>query len=77
MNKEKLGQEPAFPLTEYKYTGDGVHEWVSEYGMSKRLHIASEILKSIASMHSPKSLIPAEVKQAYDYADELLRQEYI
>lgn len=72
MNKEKLGQEPAFPLAEPQ------NEF--EIGMSKRFYAACAAMNGLMSSLSPTQEITARLaeqisKESYMIADELLKQE--
>jgi len=74
MSEKKLGQEPSFPSTEYKYTGDGCHNYVTEPGMSKRFYAACAAMQGLlASGYDVKFDIL--IRNSYECADELLKQE--
>lgn len=76
MNKEKLGQEPAFPM-DFEQRND------FQLGMSKRFYAACaamngllsnpEIIKAMA--RDMKTADKDLAKAAYEVADELLKQE--
>lgn len=86
MDKEKLGQEPAFPM-EFEQRND------FQFGMSKRFYAACAAMTGILSSmpHSKENTIEwlesilkvygnikvgeAVAKEAFMYADELLKQE--
>jgi hypothetical protein len=80
--KEKLGSEPAFPVKEF---GETVGTLVDYKGMSKRLYLAGMMMQGILT--NPyltlkdngklvKELTPKLVAEtAYNYVDELLKQE--
>ena len=85
MKKEKLGQEPAFPMV----NSDGVPGLItkpySDYiekmytnGMSKRLFLAGMAMQGLLaspSFTNPR-MKPSDVsKMAFGMADELLKQE--
>ena len=79
MNK-KLGQEPAFPITEEQMDRIEKYPHMSEMaGMSKRFYAACAAMQGILSNGNinPNGIMPIEVKVklAYEYADELLKQE--
>lgn len=80
MNKEKLGQEPAFPrpIGEYKTVGDG--KWSpAQKGMDKRFYAACAAMQGILSngLANPDKPIRTItiIESAYKFADELLKQE--
>jgi hypothetical protein len=81
MSEKKLGQEPAYPNTETYNPNNMECNCTFQIGMSKRLAIASKIAAGLASNEIGLSLariserVPKNVKIAYEYADELLRQE--
>ena len=76
--KEKLGQEPAFPVTENVIA-------MANLGMSKRFYAAcaamqgllsNELyLKDAALATKGKNIVREIVSNAYAFADELLKQE--
>ena len=82
MNKEKLGQEPAFPM-DFEQRND------YQFGMSKRFYAASMAMQGLLanpniagqlSRQLPKSASIEEcyasvVATAYSVADEMLKQE--
>jgi hypothetical protein len=78
--KSKLGQEPAFPIEYGEYNSTGLLCKRQDFGISKRLYIATFALQGFIAGRSPhvelkhidKSLI---VKYAFEYADEMLKQE--
>ena len=68
----KLGQEPAFPINEM-----GSDREISfNPGISKRFYAACAAMQSLITS-SPEGFgaISRNVKTAYEYADELLKQE--
>jgi hypothetical protein len=80
---EKLGQEPAFGYPAHSDIDDppgwsrscNTHE--ERKGMSKRFYAACAILQGLATaieFRQDKS-VEEDVKLAYEYADELLKQE--
>ncbi len=77
MSKEKLGQEPAFPIEEMqKNTNDsGVSELVPHLGMSKRFYAACAAMQGLLANRDFNHDLTAVVKASYDFADELLKQE--
>lgn len=80
MSNEKLGTEPAFGYPAHTDINDepgygrlsNTHN--EEKGMSKRLWIATQITKGILASSNPR-YTEALVAQAYQYTDELLKQE--
>lgn len=87
-NKTKLGQEPAFQVpTNCSLKRDNNENIINspEDGMSKRLYIACEAMKAMISNPNIRrpdkdySEKPSDYEKfiaiAYEYADELLRQE--
>ena len=78
MENQKLGQEPAFAMSnsELNFNIQGVVKDESN-GMSKRFYAACAAMQGIAAMHSTKSDIDNEwiCKTAFNMADELLKQE--
>jgi hypothetical protein len=74
MNKEKLGQEPAFPLK-----SEGIAN--RQEGMSKRFYAACAIMQGILANMSilehkkGNASFSRTVNVAYQAADELLKQE--
>lgn len=89
MNKEKLGQEPAFPELTTEYDGVGNVLPYQNKGMSKRFYaacaamqglLANEGLIIALSKEYPKGADYSKIRRhytimAYEYADELLKQE--
>lgn len=74
MDKEKLGQEPAFPFVDDRPLFGNYPAVYS--GMSTRLLIASQILsKLIVGYRKPEKHIQRSVSLAYKFTDELLNQE--
>lgn len=89
MNK-KLGQEPAFP-SEVTYSENGVkclqtgNYTYQDFGMSKRFYAACAAMQGLISNFSEIRKVNdgfiactdhrSIVEQAYDIADELLKQE--
>ena len=85
--KEKLGQEPAFPITEEQMDRIEQYPHMSEMaGMSKRFYAAraamqgllsNELyLKDAALATKGKNIVREIVSNAYAFADELLKQEF-
>ena len=78
MENQKLGQEPAFALSnsELNFNQHGVVKDESN-GMSKRFYAACAAMQGIAAMHSTRTDIDNEwiCKTAFNMADELLKQE--
>ena len=77
--KEKLGQEPAFPVVE---PNSNMAAWVAGIdptGMSKRFYAACAAMQGIVSMHKNTGDIDNGwiCKAAFNMADELLKQENI
>lgn len=80
--KEKLGQEPAFPVESKEYGNVGINE----IGMSKRFYaacaamqgiLAGSVMDSVINISDAKD-IPRDTviaTMAYEFADELLKQE--
>jgi len=73
MENKKLGTEPAFPTTFERVNEIGRSFTDQEYGISKRLYIAIQIVSSIADNSGIN--IECDVNLAYKYVDELLKQE--
>lgn len=84
--KEKLGQEPAYPCLEYNEVGygnaitinllDGSKQFIPfKEGMSKRFYAACTVLQGFASDPEINGPLSEIIKSAYDWADELLKQE--
>lgn len=82
----KLGQEPAFPFIEKVVDVYGGESENVTLGMSKRLVIAKDILSGLLSnpdfqrtlhrmVKEGDEQIKTSVTAAYQYADELLKQE--
>ena len=74
MSNKKLGTEPAFPKppTINPLSASTMYSGCS--GMSKRLWIATQITQGILASSNPR-YTEALVAQAYQYTDELLKQE--
>lgn len=71
MDKEKLGQDAAFPM-DFEQRND------YQLGMSKRFYAACAILSGIVANANPNVLKMDKVdaiSTSYSYADELLKQE--
>ena len=78
--EEKLGQEPAFPVESKEYGNVGINE----IGMSKRFYAACAAMQGMLS-HSTRYHCRTQdshltwkqgmIKESYELADELLRQE--
>ena len=85
MNKEKLGQEPAFPCEvgfengEIAESHQNGNTTVLFNGMSKRFYAACAAMQGIISGIETSDLIGPDAKHivldAYEIADELLKQE--
>jgi hypothetical protein len=89
MNKEKLGQEPAFPIEEMQknVNDSGVSQMVPHLGISKRFYTACMIAQGIMSnmkllegnvIEAAKHSIETEehvAKMAFVIADALLKEE--
>lgn len=86
MSKEKLGQEPAFPALEYNEVGYG--DQITLYfagqrqfipftkGVSKRFYAACVAMQGILADPNRCRLTPeGTARKAYEFADELLKQE--
>lgn len=86
MKEEKLGQEPAFPLPAdvgVHYNSNGVISDPAN-GMTKRFFAACMAMKGMLAHSTRYHCRPEDshltwkqgmIKEAYDLADELLRQE--
>lgn len=76
---KKLGKEPAFPSIEVMLDEvDGTTKDYTEHrGISKRLYIATMAMQGILSAMAsrPNMSIEEDVKLAFVYADEVLKQE--
>lgn len=77
MENKKLGQEPAFPTSEF---GNTLPINSPQQGMSKRFYAACCAMQGIlaSSVFSVGENIQSSewvVKTSYKYADELLKQE--
>lgn len=74
MEENKLGQESAFPSKSQHYS-----EFVINKGITQRFYAACAAMQGIlANEHiNPNGLMPIKDKVAiaYQYADELLKQE--
>ena len=68
---KKLGQESAFPSVENDYD-EGREYLTYQLGISKRLYIATQILTMLIGEYPNTK---GDVEAAYQYADELLKQE--
>ena len=87
MKEEKLGQEPAFASsydlhTGFDSLGDKEFTRISNDGMSKRFYAACAAMQGLISGHYKVNTVnngfpePCAIcEQAYQFADELLRQE--
>jgi hypothetical protein len=85
---KKLGQYPAFPNVAFDSEGCFTH-WEDEghFGMSKRFYAACKAMQGILSNseaykviiedadHQNKCFGEMIIKQSYQFADELLKQE--
>ena len=79
-NKNKLGQEPAFPSGEIDM--ETFEPTKDHLGMSKRFYAACKAMQGLCSSEQigitaeqATKRVPRVVKLAYVYADELLKQE--
>ena len=74
-----VAHEPAFPLYVPKTTGAGGHPETIYPGMSMRAHAAMEFLAaaigSIPVIDRPPIVREAWVRAAYEWADELIKQD--
>ena len=69
MNKEKLGQDAAFPM-DFEQRND------YQFGMSKRFYAACAVMQGLYSNPAMANRAIEEViASAYAAADELLKQE--
>ena len=79
MEKEKLGQEPAFPLEGTLVDKCGVINF-NPFGMSKRFYAACAAMQGMLA-GSTVELSPEDldekfiIEESYRFADELLKQE--
>ena len=81
MSENKLGQEPAFPMSAELLDRHAVVNFNPE-GMSKRFYAACGAMQGLLTFYGTyesenlNGLIPDEcAKKAYDFADALLKQE--
>lgn len=79
MENKKLGQEPAFPSNDDKHGNCGIHE----IGMSKRFYAACAAMQGLLANpnikrpdHRDEQGHIAFAKVCFQYADELLKQEF-
>ena len=85
MENNKLEQEPAYPEIFYKYTPNGSYPEIMHHpGMSKRFYAACAAMQGLLSNSVFMSYMTQEysnntdkevVRNAYELADELLKQE--
>ena len=81
MSNKKLGTEPAFGYPAHTDINDepgygrlsNTHN--EEKGMSKRLWIATQLLQGCINKKSKGLTIEEQVRAAYYFTDELLKQE--
>lgn len=76
--KEKLGQEPAFPLTHDNMVMATVRMGVNPGGMTIRFYAACAAMQGFLSCPGSDigTATPKEIVElSYKYADELLKQE--
>ena len=82
----KLGQEPVYPFKEVTERLGGIEtRWVNHKGMSKRFYAACAAMQGLIISYSENGkvhggYIPITdykeiMVQAFDFADELLKQE--
>ena len=81
MDKKKLGQGPAFP----RARGEAGGKYnAGSLGMSKRLYIATKAMQGLLANpnviqykheHPRNDMSPIIAEAAYEFADELLKQE--
>jgi len=79
--KEKLGQEPAFPVSDNDYGNIGIHG----IGISKRFYAACSFMQGMLASRmwmdlakekmDAKEIMTNMAKASYEFADELLKQE--
>lgn len=86
MENNKLGQESAFPEITYKYTVNGNYPKLMHYpGMSKRFYAACAAMQALITNFPKERMIndgyialteySEIIKESYEFADELLKQE--
>lgn len=85
MNKEtkKLGDEEAFPLVHKGFIGFDAQDYpvrgdIVAKGMSRRFYAACAAMQGILAGNELSKYVldpVAVIQQAYNYADELLKQE--
>lgn len=88
MSKEKLGSEPAFPALEHNESGygdqitlyfEGQRQFIPfTKGMSKRFYVACAAMQGLLANPNRElryDRIEEFIKDCYDHADELLKQE--
>ena len=75
MENQKLGQEPAFSCT-YEMKISGQNKLCYHNGMSKRFYAACAAMQGMLA-NGTENIYEKEltIKLAYQYADELLKQE--
>ena len=87
---KKLGQGPAFPIVEQDYTKDLDGNQVDIYnnintGISKRFYAACAAMQGLIINFPKERMVndgyiaitdyPELIRESYEFADELLRQE--
>lgn len=76
MNNKKLGQEPAFPVSDPNTALALLNTGVDPTGMSKRFYAACAGMQGMLARYGGNALRQdAIVKWSLQYADELLKQE--
>lgn len=75
MEKEKLGSEPAFPERTYEIDAQDNYVPYDEHGMSKRFYAACAAMQGLLSPEKVFINKKELIESAYEYADELLKQE--
>ena len=75
MSNKKLGTEPAFPKSPTINPLSASTMYSGCSGMSKRLWIATQLLQGCINKKSKGLTIEEQVRAAYYFTDELLKQE--
>jgi len=79
MNNTKLGKEPAFANVAFDKDGMFTHvESEGHFGMTKRFYAACTAMGGMLANSNPSMTYMDKikfVKDCYEYADELLKQE--
>ena len=73
--KIKLGEEPLYPI----FNSEGMPSYYKgepNFGISKRLYIATAALQGILTNSDNVMSIPNIIECSFRYADEMLAQEY-